>query len=231
MKECGAAIKRAFDFANTSISKGKEFWDCGTCSFFGGIIVQIKEEGEAMNYALIALNVGNIKAYVWTPQNNCILINEFSTIDANLGTDICGRIGPYNRDGTSDLKNLEKYMVILKENDILFFLSSGLDLNFDPREIGQTPKDCSIDSNFLSTNNISIESENKEISWSVLNCKDPKIYQKINEKKIENISKKLHKISSLSHNSLSLIPSVLTLHASQLTQNARNHMESNPLNR
>jgi len=58
--------------------------------------------------------------------------------------DCGGRLGPYKNEDP-DLRNLTPYYAYLKEGDYLIVVSDGVHDNFDPQELGISPKHFGLD--------------------------------------------------------------------------------------
>ena len=108
--------------------------DAGTTTLLGAAVIKL-EELEPEPWALVMVNVGDVKAYVWR-EGSMMEATPGNRGNAGDATDPGGRIGPRD-DLNPDLRNLRCYHQPLKAGDIVVLMSDGVHDNFDPQSNGE----------------------------------------------------------------------------------------------
>jgi hypothetical protein len=86
------------------------------------------------------VNIGDCKAFHYSHRSNRVIdITEGNRTALKNAKDPGGRIGPYEKHGGPDLRNLALYCQHLHEGDLLIVASDGIHDNLDPQSLGIDP--------------------------------------------------------------------------------------------
>lgn len=92
-------------------------------------------------WILLLVNVGNCKAYVWSPKDGSV--RDVTSGNVSDRKDPGGRLGNYDN-GKPDTRNLAVYTSDVEEGDIILLLSPGAYHNFDPELLGKSPAEVGV---------------------------------------------------------------------------------------
>lgn len=144
--DVGRALLTAFMLAHEKIMCTKEqMYEPGTTTLLGGVLAMLHKQqpNEARKWAFVCASVGDCKAFLFHAATNTLTEitagNRGNITDAR---DCGGRLGPADPEGgTPDLRNLMLYNTLLEEDDIVFVVSDGVHDNFDPQQLGMSPRE------------------------------------------------------------------------------------------
>jgi len=92
-------------------------------------------------------SVGDCKAFHWDSKTRQVTdITEGNRSNLTDASDPGGRLGPYLEEGSPDLRNLDLYLHRCNDGDIIFCVSDGVHDNYDPQQLGKSPRDFGIPS-------------------------------------------------------------------------------------
>ncbi|KAH3759086.1 cyclophilin B [Pelomyxa schiedti] len=145
LQEIGRKLLRATCEANEKISEqSQNIWDAGTTTLLCCFIIELSDTPP--DWAAVIVSVGDCKAFHWNLETK-----EVSDITSgNRCVDLRdpgGRLGPYIGQGSPDLRNLQLYYHLCKPGDVVMLVTDGIYDNFDPVQLGNTPKDLGIPAN------------------------------------------------------------------------------------
>merc|ERR1711991_612959 len=130
--------------AHYKVIEGKDdVYAAGTTTILGGLLAPVL--GSEGLFCFMFISVGDCKAF-------CRKATTGKIIDLTLGSrnnvsdakDPGGRIGPHNKNGMPDFRNLRISYCICEEGDLLILTSDGLSDNFDPEFQGLLPNDLGL---------------------------------------------------------------------------------------
>jgi len=185
--------------------------EAGTTTLTGGLLLQLEKPTEQGNWCFICGSVGDSKAYLWSQKsNNIIDITAGNRNNLTDASDPGGRLGPYVDDGP-DFRNLKLFTQYCTKGDIIFVVSDGIHDNFDPQQLGNSPR---------------------ELGLSVDTWKEAEQqYPKQTEEAKNNFRNKLLK-QVLAKQKRSITPSVVTnsllAYCEETTRNSREFMQNFP---
>eukprot|EP01089_Gocevia_fonbrunei_P000692 TRINITY_DN10683_c0_g3_i2.p1 TRINITY_DN10683_c0_g3~~TRINITY_DN10683_c0_g3_i2.p1 ORF type:complete len:457 (-),score=92.91 TRINITY_DN10683_c0_g3_i2:66-1436(-) len=154
VKQLTFYILRAFAATQTRIlevpqNRGQDIFGTGTTTLLGAAVAKVSSEELGRfksKWIFIALSLGDCKAFLYKQQEDIITdITQHSRPNESDVSDPGGRLGPSNKDGDPDLRNLAIFLSGCEENDIVFLLSDGVYDNFDPEFLGLRPKEVNLD--------------------------------------------------------------------------------------
>jgi serine/threonine protein phosphatase PrpC len=134
--DAGHFMLRAFSEGHNKIIEGKEdIWDAGTTTLIGCMLLELTED-----WAILVGNVGDCKAFLYSKEEDQVIeITAGNRLDIVDRRDPGGRLGPYLKGGTPDLRNLHLYLTHCKPGDMIILLSDGVHDNLDPELLGLDP--------------------------------------------------------------------------------------------
>ena len=168
---------------------------------------------ETTDWALIVGSIGDCKVFLYNPVDNIVTdITSSNRVQSINAADCGGRLGPCNKTGVPDLRNLFVVSATVKENDYILLVSDGMHDNLDPELLGKRPSDLS--------NNYQ-----KSAPWEGLTLEETQaLKNSFRERKLAEI---ICKIKRTKQNPESIC-SALVKYVKKITEPGRNFMETNP---
>lgn len=134
------------------ITKSHDIWSVGQTTVLAGVLLKKTKEMESIgkltgDHVFISLSLGDCKSYFYSA-----LANEFEDLslifrqDSLDAMDPGGRIGPYQHDGSPDLRNLSLSYTVCSDDDMFLICSDGVHDNLDPQCLGLDPSSCGLSS-------------------------------------------------------------------------------------
>ncbi|KAH3762246.1 cyclophilin B [Pelomyxa schiedti] len=144
LREIGRRLLRAICEANTKIlSNATHMWDAGTTTLLLCFMIPLADTSD---WGAVIASVGDCKAFHWNFATHEVLDITSGNRCVDL-RDPGGRLGPYVGQGSPDLRNLQLYYHVCKPGDVVMLVTDGIYDNFDPVQLGNTPRDMGIDAN------------------------------------------------------------------------------------
>ena len=150
----GLVLLHALEEAHKQvIAKSHDIWSVGQTTLLAGVMLRKVSEGEVGGGRLggdrvfISLSLGDCKSYLYSA-----LANEFEDLslifrqDSLDAMDPGGRIGPFQHDGSPDLRNLSLSYTVCSADDMFVVCSDGVHDNLDPQCLGLDPAACGLSS-------------------------------------------------------------------------------------
>ncbi|XP_049850667.1 uncharacterized protein LOC126323719 [Schistocerca gregaria] len=188
----------------------------GTTTLIAGMLLPM--EHHPNEWALVMTSVGDCKALVYNCRDQrCVDVTFGNRRNIRDARDPGGRLGPCQRDGLPDLRNLYNYYWPLNSDDRLIVISDGVHDNLDPQLLGKLPLDIA-DSLRPHLRDLA----SRAPTWSSLN---PHSVETIKSEYAMHLTSQL--IQSLRQPTPSAISSLLVNHALSVTQPSRRFMEEN----
>eukprot|EP01128_Nolandella_sp_AFSM9_P000306 TRINITY_DN10475_c0_g1_i1.p1 TRINITY_DN10475_c0_g1~~TRINITY_DN10475_c0_g1_i1.p1 ORF type:complete len:1344 (+),score=264.20 TRINITY_DN10475_c0_g1_i1:27-4034(+) len=119
---------------------------CGTTTLLAGMLFEVNEPFTEDEWAFVCTSVGDCKAFHW-----CVSTQKVTEItygnrqNARDAKDCGGRLGPYLRGGSPDLRNLGSFFWPCRLGDIVIVCSDGVHDNLDAEHLGKVPRDLGMD--------------------------------------------------------------------------------------
>jgi len=207
---------RAMSAGHSAILDGTtEELAAGTTTVLGGMVLELQEPHKDGKWGIVISNLGDCKAYLYSAVTNKVVeVTDNARTDITDVKDPGGRLGPQLEGGKPDLRNLQTYFAVAKDEDILIIVSDGVHDNFDPQFNGKSPKD------------LGIASDNND--WSTMNMDDENLRLRTNF--MTNLMSSLINNSKDSKTRITpiLVTERLIAHSVTLTKNIRTFMETYP---
>lgn len=93
-------------------------------------------------WVFVCINIGDCKAFIYSPSSGKLRdVTAGNRAGSNSPVDPGGSLTP----DTHDLRNLGAYYTTCSKEDIVVMVSDGVHDNFDPQQLGFTPKELQID--------------------------------------------------------------------------------------
>jgi len=134
VRDAADLLLRACCSAHNCVVEGKEWWEAGTTTLLGGLVLPLTPG----HHVFVCLSIGDCKAY---------RVNGSTVVDitnANRGSlnprDPGGRLGPYTEAAEPDLRNLSIFVSLCEDSDLLVLCSDGIHDNLDPEILGLQPE-------------------------------------------------------------------------------------------
>ena len=97
---------------------------------------------EKRDWAFVFGSVGDCKVFLYNPSSTAVTdITSSNRTDSESAADCGGRLGPCDRDGKPDLRNLFVGSATVRRNDLILIVSDGVHDNLDPELLGKHPRD------------------------------------------------------------------------------------------
>jgi serine/threonine protein phosphatase PrpC len=149
LKEIGEHLVTAIAYANYYISYDKKnIWMAGTTTALGGLLVELdtSKDSTLPPWAFVFISIGDCKCFKFDKNTQtCEDVTIGNRMNITDARDPGGRLGPHNKNGDPDLRNLDMYWVGCNPGDIIIALSDGVHDNLDPQSLGIPPSDFGID--------------------------------------------------------------------------------------
>jgi len=118
----------------------------GTTTMLGGMLVQVLDQKGDEEWAFVAVNLGDCKAYRWDTKNQKITdVTRGNRQKINDVRDPGGRLGPFISGAEPDLRNLRVHYSSCVEGDLIILVSDGVHDNLDPEYNGLNPSELSLE--------------------------------------------------------------------------------------
>jgi len=168
-----------------AVQRGQDQFGAGTTTLLGGILTKISSEEETdikHKWIFIGLNLGDCKVFRYKKDKQKIQeITEHSRPNESDMSDPGGRLGPANKEGEPDIRNLSIFIQGCDEGDILLALSDGVYDNFDPEFLGYSPSDMDLEETSWSTvdkqkcHDVKLEFRNKLLLEKIMGEKEKNV--------------------------------------------------------
>ena len=162
-------------------------------------------------WAFVFGSVGDCKVFLYNPvQQKITDITSYNRGESINAADCGGRLGPCDKAGRPDLRNLFVVSATVQENDLILLVTDGVHDNLDPELLGKSPHD--VDSSL-----------DENITWDNLTLEDSSsLKNHFRELKLAEI------INNLPKKTPKNICKYLSEYCRSVTEASRSFMENNP---
>uniref|UniRef100_A0A6B2KYC2 PPM-type phosphatase domain-containing protein n=1 Tax=Arcella intermedia TaxID=1963864 RepID=A0A6B2KYC2_9EUKA len=219
-QSCEAELKKVLDQAHQSILEQQgqlqpngtfSTVDCGNTTAIIGLVMKIRGNSTTDDWAFICTCVGDCKAYHYNSRVSKVTeVTVGNRVNLNDAKDPGGRLGPWNDDGSPDLRNLKNYFWPCGLGDMIILASDGVHDNLDPEHLGFSPAEV-------------CTGKYENVAWSEIPREELELIK--SRYACELIEKRIKEHSEITPKRLRRL---LIHNAQDVTKKVREYMESNP---
>jgi len=228
LREISEHLITAIALAHYHILADKKIlWMAGSTTGICGLMVELDRSKDSTlpPWAFVFVSIGDCKCFRYNCESQvCEDVTSGNRKNITDPRDPGGRIGPYNKKGDPDLRNLDLYWVGCHEGDIIIVVSDGVHDNLDPQFLGRDPSEFGI-AQGLTWDDIPIE-ECSQIKTNFMNQMMTEVVLKDKEEDTSYVGMTSNPTKRI------LTPNLackrLILHCQKITERSRQWMEQHP---